>query len=116
MNKQEAKDKIIKLNKSLTYFNNKMADCKTHLEILQKIIDAPEPKTGRVMSVDDLVEGCEYFVFSLARVDYYTFTPAKRTWAEGFILCGVAFHDKSSCEQYMEQLKFEQSVRVFANE
>jgi hypothetical protein len=65
-------------------------------------------KTGRVMSVDDMVMGTEYF------------TPLQKgyiRWSKDSfdlrkVALGQAFHDKASCEQYLEQLKCAQKLRV----
>ena len=81
------------------------------IEELQAIIDAPEPKTGWVLGVDDLRVGDKYFTFTnqqrVLEVDFkgHNYDKAK-------IVCGLAFHDDKSCEQYLERLMLEQELRV----
>jgi hypothetical protein len=75
---------------------------------LQAIIDKPEAKTGRVMSVEDLEVGYEYFHVSRNTVRYVF---SGDMMDRGLIDVGNAFHDKETAEKYLEYLKLEQELR-----
>jgi hypothetical protein len=110
MNKQEAIITKAKLLDKIKRFVDFSVSANKELSELQKIIDAPEPKTGRVMSVDDLLLGVECFATSLNG-------QALSIWFNSgevhkvAISMGLLFHDKASCEQYIVQLKREQELR-----
>ena len=110
MNKQEAISKTVKLNESVSYYNQQLIDCGNQILECKTIIDAPEPKTGRVMSVDDL--GGSFYRIMLNRPQKSSTECAQFGVIENWVDIGIIFHDAKSCEQYIEYLKLEQELRV----
>lgn len=113
MNKQEAISKTSVLEQSVKYYHEQLIDCGNQILECKAIIDAPEPKTGRVMSVDDLEVGSRYYTVTGIKRMGVSYCEEDRDF--NCIAWGLAFHDKSSCEQYIEQLKREQELRVKHN-
>jgi hypothetical protein len=94
MNKQTAQEQI--------------AVMQIEMDKLKAIIDRPEVKTGRVMSVEDLEVGYEYFHASRNTVRYVF---SGDMMDRGLIDVGNAFHDRETAEKYLEYLKLEQELR-----
>jgi len=109
MNKQEAIKTIEGLDICINDWVVNISKSKSRIKILQEIIDAPEPKTGRVMSVDDLgkvfYQVCTSGVISTKHINATDDLPLR-------VSLGQAFHDRASCEKYIEYLKLEQELRV----
>ena len=86
-----------------------MAVMQIEMDKLKAIIDKPEVKTGRVLSVGDLELNAKYwFVYtgvSRTSMDNNVFDRAR-------IETGSAFHDKESAEKYLEYLKLEQELWI----
>jgi hypothetical protein len=85
-----------------------MAVMQIEMDKLKAIIDKPEAKTGRVMSVSDL----QLDTFFWSAWD----TPRGITFRgdntdKRLVEAGIAFHDKETAEKYIEYLKLEQELR-----
>ena len=96
MNKQTAQEQMTVLQ--------------AEMDKLKSIIDKPEAKTGRVLSVDDLELNKDYWfvgssVCRRATMDKYEMDRVR-------IEMGNAFHDKETAEQYSEYLNLEQELRI----
>ena len=94
MNKQTAQEQI--------------AVMQIEMDKLKAIINKPEVKTGRVMSVEDLEVGYEYFHASRNTVRYVF---SGDMMDRGLIDVGNAFHDKETAKRHLEYLKLEQELR-----
>jgi hypothetical protein len=94
MNKQTAQEQI--------------AVMQIEMDKLKAIIDKPEVKAGRVMSVEDLKYGAQYF-YTIGSVNTNTFR--NDSIDRGIITVGAAFHDKETAGKYLEYLKLEQELR-----
>jgi hypothetical protein len=94
MNKQTAQEQI--------------AVMQIEMDKLKAIINKPEAKTGRVMSVSDLQVDISYWAggHEARRVKFKGDSVDK-----GLIESGVAFHDKETAEKHIEYLKLEQELR-----
>lgn len=116
MNKKQAKLAIITANNSLVACWSMVDTAQDRVDELQVIIDAPEPKTGRVMSVDDLTDGMTLWKYTAVRgADVLVFYfGCKESIA--LIQIGILFYDANTCEKYIEQLKSEQKMRILFNE
>ena len=112
MNKQEARAGIVNLKlerqsliNSLNLNDSQIYDC-------QAIIDAQEPQTGRVISADDLALGVKYFVPT--QKSYIRWSRDSFDFIA--VSLGQAFHDRASCEKYIELLSLEQTFRAAKNQ
>jgi hypothetical protein len=85
-----------------------MAVMQIEMDKLKAIIDKPEVKTGRVMSVEDLEVGYEYFHASRNTVRYVF---SGDMMDRGLIDVGNAFHDRETAKKHIEYLKLEQELR-----
>ena len=94
MNKQEAKEQMLLV--------------KAEMDKLQAIIDKPESKVGRVISINDLCNGARYYT-ATRYVVVYNFCGGD--FDKDVISHGLAFHDKETAEQYLKYLKLEQELR-----
>jgi hypothetical protein len=94
MNKQTAQEQI--------------AVMQIEMDKLKAIIDKPEVKTGRVMSVEDLKVGVAYFF--TARTICSNLFAGDEVDAER-VEAGMAFHDEETAEKHIEYLKLEQELR-----
>ena len=79
------------------------------IDKLKVIINTPEVKTGRVLSMGDLELNAKYWVVYTAitrtTMDNDSFDKAR-------IETGSAFHDKETAERYLTYLKLEQELRI----
>jgi hypothetical protein len=85
-----------------------MAVMQIEMDKLKAIIDRPEAKTGRVMSVEDLKVGVAYF-FTARNICSNLFV-GDEVDAER-VDVGNAFHDKETAKKHIEYLKLEQELR-----
>jgi hypothetical protein len=96
MNKQTAQEQI--------------AVMQVEMDKLKAIIDRPEVKTGRVMSVCDLERNSLYY-----SVSHTLLTSVSSLGGHAVdslrTATGTAFHDKESAERHLEYLKLEQELR-----
>ena len=95
MNKQTAQEQMTALQ--------------VEMDKLKAIINPPEVKTGRVLSLDDLELNAEYW-FVCTGVNLTSMR--NDSFDKASIENGIAFHDKESAEQYREYLKLKQELRV----
>jgi len=108
MNKREAIINYTRQECRLKEVKLEIISINSSMKEYQAIIDAPEPKAGRVMDVDDLADEDTYFAASTQCTEI-CFDGRESDKAR--ILHGLAFHDKESCQQYLIQLKREQELR-----
>jgi hypothetical protein len=85
-----------------------MAVMQIEMDKLKAIIDKPEVKTGRVMSVEDLKVGVAYFF--TARTICSNLFAGDEVDAER-VEAGMAFHDEETAKRHLEYLKLEQELR-----
>tara|TARA_R110000850_G_scaffold270410_1_gene403438 strand:- start:31 stop:747 length:717 start_codon:yes stop_codon:yes gene_type:complete len=93
----------------------KYAAMQIEMNKLQAIIDAPEIKTGRILSADELTHGVEYYHIVRSQ------SPSKAIFTGHDadlqrINQGVAFHDEKSASQQIELFKLEQLLRIAQRE
>ena len=90
-----------------------MTALQVEMDKLKAIIDKPEVKAGRVLSLDDLELKAEYwFTGGVADRGASRTSMDNDVFDKASISTGSAFHDKESAWQYVEYLKLEQELRV----
>jgi len=108
------KETTKELMKELQARRNTHLDDISKLEVdikaYQAVLDAPEPKIGRVMSVYDLYVGIKCFSPSCTGAVSRVKCDGD-SWDCAAIKMGYLFYDKDSCDQYMEYLILEQELR-----
>ena len=92
-----------------------LAAMQIEMNKLQEIIDAPEIKTGRVLSADELTHGIGYYHIVRSQ------SPSKAIFTGHDadlqrINQGVAFHDEKSASQHLKYLELEQLLRIAQRE
>ena len=111
MDKQEAIEAKEKLIAKIERFNNFSAAAALELISIQSIIDAtPEPKIGRIMSVDEVPH--EGYIFESGHTLSRSLSRYTRDTLQRWISVGVIFHDAETCDKYGEYLKLEQELRL----
>jgi hypothetical protein len=80
------------------------------IKAYQAVLDAPEPRFGRVMSVYGLYVGIKCFSPSCTGAVSRVKCDGD-SWDCAAIEMGYLFYDKDSCDQYMEYLILEQELR-----
>ena len=79
------------------------------MDKLKAIINTPEVKTGRVLSVEDLKMGVNYWsVADRTSTSFYMRDKIDIRRIE----TGSAFYDKETAEKHLEYLKLEQELRI----
>jgi hypothetical protein len=87
-----------------------MAVMQKEMDKLKAIIDKPEAKTGRVMSVCDLERNTLYYT-ALHTLVSPACASDEHSIDSRRIVTGTAFHDKETADKYFEYLKLEQELR-----
>jgi hypothetical protein len=85
-----------------------MAVMQIEMDKLKAIINKPEAKTGRVMSLEDIGYGVSYWTSTM---DVCSRTCYNDSYDKTRIEVGLAFHDEQSAERHLEYLKLEQELR-----